>query len=320
MLVGNALLSSFFAVIEELIYGNRIRKTVIEKPPVFIIGHWRTGSTFLHQLLNLDPQFTTPTTVQTVIPDHFLFSTRYYTPVMKLFTTRGRPMDEVKVMPSEPQEDEFALIRMGSESPMERLFFPAGDHYFLTDYDEYIPKGKKLDIWKRNLLTFYKKITFLTGKQIVSKNPFHTRRMSVLAEMFPGSRFIHIYRSPCSVVPSTIRMWNMIADSNSLKNTWKTPGTDEVAAVLRTYIDSVAGEKEKLNRNQFTEIAFEDLENDTTTQLKRIYAELELDYSETFDNRVKEFLQGCTNYKKNTYQLGDQEKKIILSHFEKAIH
>jgi hypothetical protein len=319
VLLLNSILSSFFAVIENLKYSRHIRDTVIAQPPVFIIGHWRTGSTFLHQLLNLDPQFTTPITVQTVIPDHFLFSSGYYIPLMKLFTNMGRPMDDVQVLPMEPQEDEFALIRMGSESPLEKLFFPSGDTYFLLDYDEYIPRGKDLVKWKQNLLTFYKKITFQTGKQIVSKNPYHTLRMSLLAEMFPGARFIHICRSPYEVVPSTIKMWDMMARSNSLKQSWKKPDIGEVSAVLRSFADYVSQERKTCGKHQFSEVLFEKLEQDPINELKRIYRELNLDYSVQFEKEAIKFLNATKGYKKNEYKLSENEKTIILSNLGTSV-
>jgi hypothetical protein len=316
LLLFNSLLSSFFTVIERHKYSRRIRTVQIEKPPVFIVGHWRTGSTYLHQLISLDPQFATPTTVQTVIPDHFLFSSGYYSPLMKLHTARGRSMDDIEVLPTEPQEDEFALIRMGSESPLEKLFFPSGNRYFLLDYEEYIPKGKELEEWKKNLLTFYRKITFLTGKQIVSKNPYHTMRIPLLAEMFPGARFIHICRSPYEVVPSTVKMWNIMAYSNRLKNNWKEPDIAEVSSVLRSFLESVSREKKNLGKNQFAEVQFENLENDPVKELKRIYMELNLPWSGEFEKNAWNFIAARKNYKKNVYRLKEEERNTIGAYFE----
>src|SRR2546423_15406809 len=34
-------------LLQEAIYGRRIRQTVIQHPPIFILGHWRTGTTLL---------------------------------------------------------------------------------------------------------------------------------------------------------------------------------------------------------------------------------------------------------------------------------
>src|SRR5215475_890827 len=39
------------------LHGDRVRETVIERPPLFVIGHWRTGTTLLHELLIRDKQF-----------------------------------------------------------------------------------------------------------------------------------------------------------------------------------------------------------------------------------------------------------------------
>ena len=313
MLLQNSLISSVLTLVEKKKFSKTIREIIIEKPPVFIIGHWRTGSTFLHQIINLDPQFTAPSMVQSVIPDHFLFSTQYYVPVMKLLMPKRRPMDEVTLSPFEPQEDEFALVRMGSESPLEKLIFPKKNKYFLAGYDMYIPKGEKLKMWKQNLLTFYKKITFLTGKQIVSKNPFHTMRMSLLADMFPGARFIHIRRHPFEVVPSTQRMWNIVADSNCLNKNWKKPDISEVASVLRSFIDYVSHEKQKCGEHQFAEVLFDDLEKDPVKELKRIYSELNLEFSEAFEREVNKFLISNKNYTKNIYRITEEEKEIIHS-------
>ncbi|MBN1416546.1 MAG: sulfotransferase [Bacteroidales bacterium] len=319
LLLFNAILSSLFQQVERKKYSTSVNNTVLSNPPVFIIGHWRTGSTYLHQLFNLDPQFTTPKLIQTAIPDHFLFSSTYYLPLMNLAMPKSRMMDEVTISPLAPQEDEFALIRMGSESPLEKLFFPTGDKYFLADYNEYIPKGDKLELWKQNLLTFYKKITFLTGKQIVSKNPYHTMRMSLLADMFPGARFIHICRSPYEVIPSTVRMWNKVAKSTCLKRTWTSPGFKEVASVLRSYIHYVSKEKTKCREHHFTEVTFENLEKDPLKELKRIYAELNLNFSEIFENKVIRFLSFSGNYIKNTYRLTEEEKYLIQRYFEDPI-
>src|SRR5579862_7526182 len=45
--------SSFHSVIrllQQLIYGRAIARTAIREAPIFIIGHWRTGTTWLHEL------------------------------------------------------------------------------------------------------------------------------------------------------------------------------------------------------------------------------------------------------------------------------
>ena len=314
VLVQGALISSALTLAERKNYSGKISETRISTPPIFIIGHWRTGSTYLHQLFNLDPRFATPNMVQTVIPDHFLFSTRYYVPVLKRTMPKKRPMDNVPLSPFEPQEEEFALLRMGSVSPIEKLIFPSKNRYFLEGYDQYIPEGEKLDAWKKNLVTFYRKLTLCSGRQIVSKNPCHTMRLGLLAELFPGAKFIHITRDPLVVVPSTIHMWNIVAANNKLKRGWKKPTTGEVASVLGSYLEFVAKEKQRLGAQQFSEVQFEDLEKDPLAELKRIYRELGLSFTDPFELEVKRFISENRNYRKNSYSLSEEERKIIRSH------
>ncbi len=307
----NSLISSILILVEKKNFGQKIRETSISDAPIFIIGHWRTGSTLLHQLFSLDPQFTTPTMVQTTIPDHFLFSTKYYLPILKKAMPKTRPMDKVALSPSQPQEDEFALIRMGSESPLEKLIFPSGEGYFLDGYS-YTPTGKKLELWKNNLLSFYKKITLQEGKQIVSKNPYHTKRMELLAEMFPGAKFIHITRDPLVVVPSTIKMWNIVAEQNKLKKGWTSPSIAEATSVLRSYLDHVVLCSEKLD-NPLTELRFEDLEKEPVKILKQIYSDLDIPWSDSFETAVNEFMWANNGFEKNTYKLSPEEEETIQS-------
>ncbi len=38
-------------------YEKKINAVRLQNPPVFIIGHWRSGTTYLHELLSNDPHF-----------------------------------------------------------------------------------------------------------------------------------------------------------------------------------------------------------------------------------------------------------------------
>jgi hypothetical protein len=53
------LSNSAFARLEEWKYGQGIDATVV-RPLLFILGHYRSGTTHLHNLLSLDPQFAYP--------------------------------------------------------------------------------------------------------------------------------------------------------------------------------------------------------------------------------------------------------------------
>src|SRR5262245_40534931 len=79
--------------LQTLWYGRRIARTEIREAPLFIIGHWRTGTTFLHELLILDERHTYPNYYECLEPNHFLLTEGFMTRWMGFLMPRCRPMD-----------------------------------------------------------------------------------------------------------------------------------------------------------------------------------------------------------------------------------
>ena len=101
---------------------------------MFILGHYRSGTTHLHNLLALDPQFAAPTLFQVFNPHTFLTTERWVAPVVDRLVARRRYQDEMAQGAGTPSEDEFALCTMTGLSPYMGWCFP-GDG---ADYDRYM--------------------------------------------------------------------------------------------------------------------------------------------------------------------------------------
>src|SRR5208283_3663984 len=56
---------------EARLYGAAVASQTIQ-PPLFILGHWRTGTTHLHNLFAVDRQFAFPNNYQVCYPSTFL--------------------------------------------------------------------------------------------------------------------------------------------------------------------------------------------------------------------------------------------------------
>jgi omega-hydroxy-beta-dihydromenaquinone-9 sulfotransferase len=72
--------NSVVARIERARFGRRIDTTQVQ-PPLFILGHYRSGTTHLHSLLALDQQFAAPSFFQVLNPHTFLTTERWAAPV-----------------------------------------------------------------------------------------------------------------------------------------------------------------------------------------------------------------------------------------------
>ena len=105
------VISTPFQWYEKVFFNNRIKKYVFKKPPVFIIGHWRSGTTHLHNLVCQDPAHGFVTTYQSVFPNNMISKWIFKT-FMELNIPERRPSDNVKLNVDFPQEEEFALANM----------------------------------------------------------------------------------------------------------------------------------------------------------------------------------------------------------------
>src|SRR5262245_41499038 len=102
-------------------YHRRVSETAVREPPIFIIGHWRSGTTYLHELICLDERLAGPTIVEIFSPHNFLILESLVQRVFRFAFPRRRPMDDVVVSMEKPQEDEWALCNMGIRSPYLRV-------------------------------------------------------------------------------------------------------------------------------------------------------------------------------------------------------
>ena len=185
-------------------------------PPLFIVGHWRTGTTMLHELLALDPQFRCPTTYECMAPAHFLVTGGLVTRHLGRLLPPHRPLDEMRLRWDLPQEDEFALRQPGGAQPLPglglpapaqspgrsgstRAIFPPPDRRALAASPPAFPAP-----WPPSG----------PGPPRPQVAPAH-RPLGLLAEMFPGAGFVHAVRDPYQMVPSFLVAWRRMAEARS---------------------------------------------------------------------------------------------------------
>ncbi|MBC7235517.1 MAG: sulfotransferase [Chloroflexi bacterium] len=286
--------------IEEWRFGSALAGVQV-KEPIFILGHWRSGTTLLHELLTLDERFAYPSLFQVMRPHTFLMER---TLALKLahLDAGSRPMDNLRVTVSSPAEDEWALALMSFHSPYMGWLFPR----YARHYDRYLTfRGvpeKLVAEWKQALLRYMKKLTYLYGKPLVIKSPTHTGRIRLLLELFPDARFVHICRNPYDVYRSTRRFYRKAVRALYLQK----PRHERLRAdILRRYqliYEAFFEERDLVPEGQFSEVHFEDLEADMEGQMERIYDELQLGGFEEVRPRIQEYAQAHAGYQKNRYQ------------------
>lgn len=306
--------NSLLAWIQQLRHGRKLAETKIERPPVFIIGHWRSGTTLLHELMFLDERFGSPNTYQCFAPHHFL-STEWIIPkLLSKILPKQRPMDNMEMGWDKPQEDEFALLTLGAPTPYLRMAFPNDP----PPYDEFLDMDgvapADLARFERLLLHFVTMLTYHSGgKQILLKSPPHTGRVAVLAKLFPGAKFVHISRNPYSLFSSTERLWDALDEAQGFTYPKDRDGSrrEYVFHCLERMYKGFESQRSQLEPNQICDIQYERLVADPTAELARVYQELELGDFEAVRPRIVETLAARKDYRPNVHQLDDELKATI---------
>ncbi len=292
-------------------FGERVRETVIEKPPVFVIGHWRTGTTLLHELMIRDVQFGFPDMQDCFNPHHALLTNHFFKRYGKWMLPDKRPMDNMPFGWERPQEDEFALALMGLPSTYTDFAFPARAPKDVGALDLSGLSPRQLAKWKRVFLRFLKEVTLRTGKQLVLKSPPHTARVPVLLDIFPDAKFVHIVRNPRAVYPSTVNLWRSLGRSHGLQTPTDTGLEEKVLREFRVIYDRLEEARPLFKDGNFAELRYEDLVRNPTSELEKVYATLNLGDFDVVRPRIEEYQRQNANYETNKFQLTDAQHALV---------
>ncbi len=169
--------NDLLGLIQHVGYGGRIRRTELAADPVFVLGHWRSGTTLMHELLVLDDQFASPSTYACFAPWHFLVSESLMVKYGSWLIPDKRPMDNMRAGWELPQEDEFALMNLGAPTPYLLIAFPQAEPPWTNFIDMRGVEPQDLVRWQKSLTWFIKALTLKHQKQLVLKSPPHTGRL-----------------------------------------------------------------------------------------------------------------------------------------------
>jgi len=194
------------------------RKVAIKKP-VFIAGFPRSGTTFLHRVMDNDPQFSSLKMWEIVFAPSIV-QKKFFLFLGRLDRMMGKPLyrmaialeDKVfagsrsmhKISHFEAEEDEIILIHIFS-SLFLTFMFPFDEMNRFSRFDTDVsPKRRK------KIMNFYKKCVqrhlyvFGPDKHFLSKNPASSSKINSIYETFDDAKIICTVRQPFEALPSAI--------------------------------------------------------------------------------------------------------------------
>lgn len=320
MLVLVALFNTFLAAVEWIVYSRAVFRTKIPPRPLFIIGHPRSGTTLLHNLLSLDDHFITPTTFQVGFHSCFLTMQRFsgLWPFTCMLSPT-RPMDSMSLSWNTPCEDECATYVMsGGASPYMAL-------HFLKSYRKFMPyisfkcatAAQKFTDWKHSFLMFLRKVSYLSKphQRLLLKSPCHTGRVNLLNAMFKGeAQFILVHRHPEEVFQSSC---DALVDKYfrpcaALQRFSADHSQQYVLEQGRLLQKALKEDIPTLEKGNIAFVAFEKLVDDPDTSIIEAYSCLGLSLSDEVRSRFSKYKEEHKLYKRNKFQTLSSEARAVV--------
>lgn len=296
-------------------YARRITRQPIEPAPIFILGHWRSGTTHLQNLMSEDPQFGRVTLLQAAMPHEFLMLSDGMKKRLDGMMPSKRLMDNVPVAADIPWEEELALTAVGRMSFYHVSFFPKSMRRIFRDAVMFDGgKPELIELWKKQYVNFLRKVQFVQpGKCLLLKNPANTARLTQVRDMFPGARFIHLHRNPYKVFTSSVHLYSKAQEAWGLQDTSRQMVVEHVLESYPQLMNAYFEQRNGLTHDELVEVGFRSVQENPIGALSKIYSTLNIP---GFDEAVPHFdayLESQRNYKKNKLPLSEDEKQVVAA-------
>ena len=304
--MGLATITAPMRIIERILYHRKIKKTEIKTDPVFVIGHYRTGTTYLMTLLAMDKDRGYVSNLEGYAPHFFLSFPKITKALIDMSLPDIRPMDNVPMGAEEPTEEEYSIGAMSKYGYYNGFIFPRNfDQY--TRYLNFEGLPKDLEKWKKVYYYFVQKMTLkYEGRQMIFKNPTNSYRIPHILEMFPNAKFIHTYRNPYEVYPSTYKFFDEVFAIYTLQ-TWD----DEKMKldILRNYkslYEHLERDIKLIPEGNIVHLKYEEFIEEPMKHIDRIYSELGLELKEEYRENMRKYAETQKReYKPNKHGITD---------------
>lgn len=315
-----ALLVSALQWVDWLHGARKRNRYSFKESPLFIIGHWRSGTTLLHNILTKDPVAGYVTTYHSVFPNSLNIKWLFKT-FMRIFMPSERPGDGMKMSVDLPQEDEYALSNISHRSFYHFFYFPSTYRNLYKGFIRFEAMDEDEQVqWKLNYHKMVIKALLNThGKRAVLKNPVNTARMRPLNSIFPEANFIFMIRNPLIVYLSTKKFFGELFPTVNLEAFSEEELSDLILEVYSRLIRDYLEDKKWLNSKRILELRYESMQLDPLKEVEKIYKHFNFSDFEELKPDFQAYLESINGHATDSYSMDQKELDRVLEKLEFAM-
>ncbi len=297
-----------FSTIEKLVLESKLPKAEEMPAPVFILGHWRSGTTHLYNIMCESGEWGFVPPVATGLPWDLFGIAKVFSPLLERALPEHRYIDNIPVTPTSPQEDEIGIANMSEASFYHGIYFPRA-------FAENVSRGLFFDgcstadvrNWRKQFTYFLRKLYLHQGeKPLLIKNPVYTARFAMLREMFPEAKFIHIHRNPYDVFVSMRNFYTKLLKEFALQGYDHVDIDETILSVYDRMMRAYERDAAAVPADQLVELRYDDLDADPMAALGKVYDGLSLPGLEEARPKFERYLASVATFKKNKFDYSDE--------------
>jgi len=288
---------------ERLRFGLPIRRHKLTQAPVFIIGHWRSGTTNMHNLMLQDPLFASVTMLHCAIPSGFLTWEWLARWILKRRLPKSRPMDSVPLGIDEPMSEDFALAGLTHMSHYLNYFFPqiAEQTFRETVLFQGVSR-RDVAHWSRMYEYLLRKVSYACGgKRLLLKNPPNLGRIPEVLKLYPDAKFIHVYRNPCVVHASTLKLMDRFMDNLAFQSHDDLQIEEFVSRRYELIMEKWLRDRHSIPAENLIELRHEDIVARPMEIVAEVYRQFGLSGWSVMEPRLRAFTATLVGYQNNSY-------------------
>ncbi len=286
--------------------------------PLFVIGHWRSGTTFLHYLLGQDKQLGYVSTFETMTPEMIIANEELFRNMVKNHLPAKRPMDDLEMHANLPYEEEYAIANMSPYSFYLAWYFPRSWKRYFDSYVLFKDMSQgQINEWKQVYEYFLKKITYKNnGNRILLKSLVNTARIKLLLDLFPDAKFIHIHRNPYEVYLSTWKLYEKILPIFSFQHLLSESLDENILYSYKELFNKYFSERHLIPKGNLVELSYNDFVNNPVDVLQTTYEQLGIDNFHDAKPFFEQYAKKHDDYKANRYTIDDHIRDKVYKNWK----
>lgn len=259
-------------------------------PPVFVLGLFRSGTTFLHRLLAQDPNSRTLPHWESFDPVHApegpRARQRKLTFTLGLADLLSPSVKAIHPMDAHQTDECRALFT----NVFRTLQFNV--QYRVPGYVEWLlrqdPRIAYRGYRRQLQLIFHHRPH---GERLVLKDPTHTFFVDTIVELFPRARFVFIHRDPVDTLSSICSLHAYARSIFSSDVDAKALGRELPGSYVMSRLESAVAAVDRLPVNRVAHVRSPDLGRDPLGTVTQAYHELGMELSEGATDAMQRFIR-----------------------------